>query len=195
MAAFQYLLASMKFTLSTLFILVLSSNCQAQFVKEKYIQASIGLGITITNNTEDVRGQGFYMEGEYVLKTSSWFELRPYAGFIYTDTYEDELTPAQSGFEIKSSAFFTGGKARLIAPIPWLAPYLEFGIGLSAGTFENRTFAYDFKKTGVYYHIPFSIGVLLGPERNLDVAFKYLYHPDISQTFGAAAIGVSIPID
>jgi hypothetical protein len=185
--------------MKNIFLLLIASaifsSANAQLIKEKQVNVSLGLGITIPYNDEDIRGQGFYTEGEYVMTVASWLQLRPYAGFIYTDTYEDDLSLAQADFELKTTAFFTGGKVRFIAPVPWFAPYLEFGIGLSAGTFESRTFEYNFKKSGVFYHVPLSIGILLGKDKNFDVAFKYLDHPTTKQVIGAAAIGLSFPIN
>jgi hypothetical protein len=178
-----------------LLVLATYSSSKAQFIKERAVNISLGLGISLPYNEEDLSGQGFYAEGEYIMTVSSWLQIRPYAGFIYTDTFTDDLSPAQSGFELSTSAFFTGGKLRVIAPIPWVSPYVEGGVGLSIGSFENRTFEYDFKKSGIFHHYPVSIGVLLGRNRDVDVAFKYLIHPSAKQVIGAAAIGISFPVN
>jgi hypothetical protein len=44
-------------------------------------------------------------------------------------------------------------------------------------------------------HIPFSIGLALGPKHNIDVGFTYYYQPSVQQFSGATAIGFSFPLN
>jgi len=87
-----------------------------------------------------------------------------------------------------------GGKARITAPIPWVAPYVEGGIGASIGSFETVTPGTSLQASGLIYHIPFTVGLSLGPWHNVDVAFTYYFHPTVRQYAGAAAFGISIPL-
>jgi len=182
----------MKKTLMLVFTLFSIATTQAQFVKERAINASIGLGYSAANVDSDIFGSGFYIQGEYVLTIASWIDVRPYAGFVFTETDEDDNDDPK--FRADANAFMVGGKARIKAPIPWVAPYVEIGLGASMGSFNTITKLSNVDDSGLFFHIPFTIGLELGPKHNIDVAFVYYIHNSIKQTTGAAAIGVSIPL-
>ncbi len=77
----------MRKTLILLIIVLTSNLIEAQFIKEKSINAQIGYGLSAPNNSVDeIVDSGFFAQGELVLKVASWFELRPYAGFILTSS-------------------------------------------------------------------------------------------------------------
>ncbi|EPR72105.1 hypothetical protein ADIWIN_2944 [Winogradskyella psychrotolerans RS-3] len=134
------------------------------------------------------------LQGEFVLKVSSWFELRPYAGVIITNSNGEDLNNNPTDEIAESKAFLLGGKARLRAPIPWVAPYLELGIGTSIGKFQTFTYYDDIDKGGIIYHIPFAIGLELGKNNNVDVGFTYYFQPSVKQFVGAMAVGITIPL-
>lgn len=165
------------------------------------IHASIGIGFSDSyyiqdyGNYEDIGGSGFYAHAEYVLGVTKWFGLRPYAGIILTSNDKDEDQLNQHNYKVTSKAFLLGGKARLCAPIPWIAPFVETGIGASVGTFENYTPTTNIKKNGLLIHIPFSFGLALGPKNNIEVAATYYFHPAAKQFCGALAAGFTFPID
>jgi hypothetical protein len=98
-------------------------------------------------------------------------------------------------FQVTTKAFFLGGKARVAAPIPWVAPYFEVGIGASMGSFKTITPEFNIKKSGVLMHVPFSIGLALGRKHNFDVGFTYYIHDAAKQFNGAFAVGYSFPLD
>ncbi|MGA9638859.1 hypothetical protein [Flavobacterium sp.] len=161
----------------------------------KAIKASIGYGISVPYDYEDIIGTGFYAQAEYVIGISKWFGIKPYAGLILTSENKDNKSNP-FGYKVTSNAFLLGGKARICAPIPYVAPYIEVGIGLSAGSFETYTAkTNDIQKKGILPHIPFSIGLALGKKHNVDVEFTYYYHPAVEQFSGAMALGFSIPLD
>ncbi len=174
-------------------VLLVSFTMNAQFAKEKSIDISAGYGLSVPYDNVDVFGEGFYLQGEYVMTLASWLDLRPYAGFIITSDKDDDgdNTPA---FKSTANAFLIGGKARITAPIPWVAPYIEAGIGGSIGSFETVIANTNIDDSGFFFHIPFSVGLELGPKRNFDLAFTYYFHPSVEQFAGAAAVGVSIPL-
>ena len=95
----------------------------------------------------------------------------------------------------ESKAFLLGGKARLRAPIPWVAPYIEIGIGTSIGKFETITAFDNIDKSGIIYHIPFSFGLELGKNNNLDLGFAYYFQPSVEQYAGAFSVGVTFPLN
>lgn len=70
----------MKKTLILLIIILTSNLAEAQFIKEKSINAQIGYGLSAPNNSVDgTVNSGFFAQGELVLKVASWIEIRPYA--------------------------------------------------------------------------------------------------------------------
>ena len=171
-------------------LLFFSTQIHAQPRTGKAIDVSIGYGISAPTDDVDITGEGFYLQGEYVIGLTKWFGFRPYAGLILTSSDEEENT----GFKSTANAFLLGGKARVLAPIPWVAPYIEVGVGVSFGSFETMTPFTNVEKSGVLYHIPFTLGLAVGPRSNIDVELVYYYHPSADQFSGAAALGVSIPL-
>lgn len=180
-----------------LIIIILTSNLVgAQFIKEKSINAQIGYGLSVPNNSVgEIVDDGFFAQGELVLKITSWFELRPYAGLILTNSNGKDVNDNTTDEKAESKAFLLGGKARVRAPIPWIAPYFEIGIGTSIGKFETFTAFYDIDKSGVIYHIPVSLGLELGRNNNFDLGLSYYFQPSVEQFIGALAIGITFPLN
>jgi len=180
-----------------LLIIVLTSNLiEAQFIKEKSINAQIGYGISVPyNSVDEIADDGFFAQGELVLKAASWFEFRPYAGFILTSSNGKDLNDNPTNEKAESKAFLLGGKIRVRAPIPWVAPYIETGIGASIGKFETFTAFDNIDKSGIIYHIPFSLGLELGRNNNVDLGLTYFFQPSVEQFVGAFAIGLTFPLN
>lgn len=180
-----------------LLVTILTSNIVlAQFIKEKSINAQVGYGISVPyNSIDDIADDGFFAQGELVLKVKSWFELRPYVGFILTSSNGKDLNDNPTDEKAESKAVLLGGKARVRAPIPWVAPYVEIGIGTSIGKFETLTAFYNIDKNGVIYHIPFSFGLELGKNNNVDLGLTYYFQPSVEQFVGAFAVGITIPLN
>jgi len=185
----------MKKTLILLITILITNITEAQFLKEKSINAQIGYGLSAPNNSVgDIVDDGFFLQGELVLKVASWVELRPYAGLILTNSNGKDLNDNPTDERAESKAFLIGGKARVRAPIPWVAPYIEIGLGASIGKFETFT-AYDnIDKNGIIYHIPFSFGLELGRNNNVDLGFSYYFQPSVEQYVGAFAVGITLPL-
>ncbi|MBT8245938.1 MAG: hypothetical protein HKP48_00450 [Winogradskyella sp.] len=170
------------------------TSMNAQFIKEKSINTSVGFGLSAPYEDIDVYGSGFYAQGELVLKAASWVDFRPYAGVILTkdrDNNDSSLPP-----ELKSTAnaFMTGLKTRIKAPIPYVSPFIEIGVGFSVGSFETVTFTQNINKSGFLFHIPFSLGLELGKNHNVDLAFTYYFHESAEQFSGAFAVGINFPL-
>jgi hypothetical protein len=183
---------SLLLLLTSLFII---SNAEAQFIKEKSVNAQIGYGLTAPSNSlTDVVNDGFFAQGELVLKAASWINFRPYAGFVFTNSNGKDLNDNPTDEKAETKAFLLGGKARLRAPIPWVAPYVEIGIGTSIGKFETFTFFNDINKKGIIYHIPFAFGLELGKKNNVDLGFSYYFQPTVEQYAGAFAVGITFPL-
>ena len=186
----------MKKTLIILIIVLTSNLAEAQFIKEKSINAQIGYGISAPyESVDDIADRGFFAQGELVLKATSWFELRPYVGLILTSSNGKDLNDNPTNEKSESKAFLLGGKARVRAPIPWVAPYVEIGIGTSIGKFETFTAFDNIDKGGIIYHIPFAFGLELGKNNNVDLGFTYYLQPTVEQFVGAFAVGITFPLN
>lgn len=177
------------------FMLFFSTLTNAQPRKGEFIQGSLGLGLSAPYEDVDLYGSGFYTQVEYVLALKKWFGVRPYAGFIYTTPNTYEVREDLSQYRVSSKAALLGGKIRVAAPIPWVAPYIECGLGVSIGSFETYTPNINIKKSGLQAHIPFSLGLAIGRKHNFDVAFTYYFQPALEQVAGAAAVGFSLPLN
>lgn len=186
----------MKKSVLVVLMFVITNASNAQFIKEKSINAQVGYGITLPfNSVTEVAGEGFFIQGEYVLTVKSWFELKPYFGFVTTNSNGEDLDGNPSPELAETTAVFLGGKFRLRAPIPYVAPYLELGIGTSIGRFRTFTAFDDIDKSGIAYHVPLSLGLELGKNHAVDLGLTYLIHPSEEQVIGAFAIGLSFPIN
>jgi len=177
-----------------LLISVLSSNTiTAQIRKGEFINASVGIGFCSPDDETEIIGNGFYAQGEYVLNLNNWFGVRPYAGIVIASGSSNE--EALKDYYIKANAFLLGAKVRLSAPIPYVAPFFEIGIGMSAGSFETFTPLTDVKKKGILYHTPVAFGFAVGRKHNIDIKFTYYFHPSAEQFSGAGAVGFYFPIN
>lgn len=181
----------------TIVILVLLATVQvkSQLVKEESIAFSVGYGLSAPYDDVNIAATGFYLQGEYVLTLAKWLDMRPYAGLILTKSKGEDLNENPTPYKATSKAFLIGGKTRITAPIPWVAPYIEAGVGASIGSFRTFTPYTDIDKSGLILHVPCSIGLELGPNHNFDIAFTYYFHPSMKQFSGAAAFGISFPIN
>ncbi|MBL86243.1 MAG: hypothetical protein CMO82_06250 [Winogradskyella sp.] len=185
----------MKNQLIALLLVIVTYTSYAQSKYEKEINAEIGLGLTSPyESTTDIVSTGFFIQGEYVVKIKSWLELRPYAGFITTSSNGKDIDNNPTNEKVETKAFLLGGKARLRAPIPWVAPYLEVGIGGSIGKFETFTDYTNIEKSGFTYHIPIAFGLELGKNNGVDIGFRYFFLPSAEQFAGAFAVGISFPL-
>ncbi len=186
----------MRKILVLIIIVLISNSAKAQFIKEKAINAQIGYGLSApSNSVDEIVNDGFFAQGELVLKIASWVELRPYVGFIFTNSNGKDLNDNPTEEKAESKALLLGGKARLRAPIPWVAPYVEIGIGTSIGKFETFTAFDTIDKSGIIYHIPFSLGLELGKNNNVDVGLAYYFQPSVEQYVGALTVGITFPLN
>lgn len=179
------------------FLSIFSNPVYAQPKKGQFINANIGFGLTAPyyeSEDDNMIGNGFYAQAEYVWSPRTWFGVRPYAGVIIASGESDKVM-SEPPARIKSNAALLGAKVRIVAPIPYVAPFLESGIGLSVGSFETYTEYTNLKKNGVLFHIPFSMGLALGREHNIEVKFTYYYHESAEQFSGAVALGLTFPLD
>lgn len=190
-----------KFLAFLIFTVIAISTSMAQTIdspqqKQHAIKASVGYGISVpSDNDADFNGRGFFAQAEYIYPVAKWFDVRPYAGFILSSSDEEATGFDQRVLTADMNAFLLGGKVRLKAPIPWVAPFVEIGAGMSVGEFETVTNTTFIKENGLVFHIPFTIGLALGSKHNFEVAFTYFYHNSVDQFAGAAAFGITFPLN
>lgn len=184
------------------FITFSSNQAKAQ-TTGNYIKASIGYGSSSSYYIEeygsqdelDVMGGGLYLQGEYIMGIKSWYSVRAYAGAIFESVDKNQNVQNQPFYKVTTNAFLMGGKARICAPIPWVAPFIEGGIGASIGKFETITPNVDYNKSTVLLHIPFSIGLAIGKRNSLEIAISGYFHPTAKQSTGIFAVGYTIPVN
>jgi hypothetical protein len=161
------------------------------------LQVSAGIGFAFPTDEEladaNADGIGAFGEVEYVYSRVEWATPRAYAGVLLTGTSDDcELTPC----DVSAKIGFVGVKGRLLAPIPYVAPFFELGVGASLGSMSTRAGGLvDIEQSGVMYHIPFALGLALGEHRDFELSLQYLLHPEQRQFDGAAAIGMGFALD
>lgn len=183
-----------KISVILLFFFILSSNnTNAQTERGEFINTSIGIGMITPDDETDIIGSGFYAQGEYVYNVLSWFGFRPYAGVVFASGESDVVGMEQ--YEVKQNAFLLGAKARITAPIPYVAPFFESGIGMSAGEFRTYTPYVDIDKKGLQLHVPVVFGLAIGRKHNYELKFVYYFHQNVEQASGATSIGFSFPIN
>ncbi|MBL0735522.1 hypothetical protein JI750_01390 [Flavobacterium sp. GN10] len=185
-----------------LFISYFTNHLRAQ-TEGNFIKASIGFASSSSYYIEnygsqeevDVMGDGLYLQGEYILGVKSWFSVRPYAGAIFTSVQKDQDLTNQPQYKVTTNAFLLGGKVRLCAPIPWVAPFIEGGIGTSIGKFETFTPNVNFNKSDALLHIPFSIGLAIGRKHSFELGISGYFHPAAKQSNAILGFGYTFPLD
>ena len=169
------------------------------FASDRALDLSVGLGLSFpteqNGRTPDGTGRGGFAQAEYVFRTTEWFTPRLYTGLLFTSPHDDcgqGVTPC----DVSAKIYFLGGKFRLMAPIPYVGPFLELGIGASIGRMRTQIGdTLDVASSGVMFHVPFSLGLALGRDRQFEIAFQYLAHPEQRQVTGGLAIGMTIELD
>ncbi len=70
---------------------------------------------------------------------------------------------------VQTNALLIGGKTRINAPVPLVAPYFEIGVGASIGNFETYMPTTSIEESGVFVHIPVSLGLKIEALQNVDL--------------------------
>jgi hypothetical protein len=105
---------------------------------EGAVEAIVGLGITIANDSEsDGRGTGLFLGGEWTGRMNSWFSPRVHGGLVVTRPDGGSCGAQIRPCEINTQAAFAGAKVRLMAPFPYVGPFIEIGLGSSVGAFRT----------------------------------------------------------
>jgi hypothetical protein len=166
---------------------------------EKQVQVKGGIAFSIAD--EDVverahpAGTGGLVSGELVFKFEPAFSPRVYGGLILTWPDRASCGIGVEPCDVSSKLAFAGVKAHLTVPIPYVAPFVEGGIGGSAGSIATHVGAqYNRSHSGVAYHIPVAVGVALGETHAYEVSISYLYYPSYAHLDGALAFGFAFSL-
>jgi hypothetical protein len=147
-----------------------------------------------SDRIENGSGEGIFGGAEYAFWPDSWFSPRLYGGFSFTKPRSD-CGAGVSPCEVASSFAFMGVKTRFLVPIPWVAPFVEVGLGASFGHFSTRVGTLvDREVGGALLDVPWSLGLALGSRRQCELSVQFLSHARAEQTTGGLAIGLRVPV-
>lgn len=182
------------FALSALSALLGSATARAE-PRPDLLELGAGVGYTLANDSRRVEesgsGMGLWLGGTYRRPLTRWFVPSVYAEAVATSRDKDGC----GGCLAETRALFVGTQARLILPVPYFSPFLELGVGVGAGRFETLTREIDRKLTSVAFHIPLTLGVMLGRQSDVSVGLRYLVVPRAEQIAGALAVSLTFPIE
>jgi hypothetical protein len=162
---------------------------------EHRLEILAGLGISIAGGSAyKGTGEGGFAEAEYVFRPHSAVSPRLYGGVLIT--FPNRNSCATPEFcDVESQIAFLGAKVRLMAPIPYVGPYLELGLGASVGNLRTLDGSMlDETSRGVTFHVPVALGLALGRQHDYDIGFSYLFHLDIKNVGGAVAFGFGFAV-
>jgi hypothetical protein len=154
---------------------------------------SIGIGFSGADGRHDTTAaNGLYLAAEYWAKLYPWLNLRTYLGALGTGTNQT-YCHTTGDCDVSQDVALVGAKVRLVAPIPWIAPFFEAGLGLSIGVIHATDLDVDRVTEGVAYHVPFGFGLSIGPKHNVDLAFDYMILPGARAVAGGLVAGLTLP--
>ena len=155
---------------------------------------SAGFGQTTPTDDVDGSGSGGLGEVEYIYRLRSWLSPRAYSGLVITSPQHD-CGAGVAPCNVYARLLFLGVKARLSAPIPYVAPFVEIGGGISVGKASTQVGTkVNATPAGVMPNIPLALGLALGSQHQFELSFQLLFHPSAHQAEGAIALGVEFPL-
>jgi hypothetical protein len=167
----------------------------------RQFQVSGGPAASITGDGRDGHGIGAGASVEYVAGWTSWACGRLYAGGILTKPDEHSCAAGTQLCSVSSKIGIAGAKIRLLAPTPYVSPFLEVGAGLSVGSIETRISGGGFiqpielDRSGLTFHVPLSLGLAFGTRHQHDIAFRYVTHRGHQHVAGIVALGIGFSWD
>jgi hypothetical protein len=180
-----------------LLLALVPTQLTAQWVGD--YQASGGLGVSFSPEREGA-GVGGSFVLERAVGSAVWGGGRVYAGGFFSNASAHRCPTGIEPCSISSQIAVAGAKARLLAPIPYVGPFIEVGAGLSIGSLENRIGAHgrfsalDDIHSGVMVHIPVSLGLAFGSRHQHDLSLDYFAHPGRNHVTGSFSIGVGFAL-
>lgn len=148
-----------------------------------------------TVNGQDVDGSGLggWLGAHYAYRAIEWLTPHAYSAVLVTAPFNNcglMIEPC----DVSTKILLVGAKIRLSIPLPGVAPFLEPGIGASAGTMSTKVGPLVNKtRDGVLFHIPLALGLAVGSSRQYELVVQVLYHPQARQMAGASTFGLTFP--
>ena len=147
------------------------------------VQVTGGFGYVAAEGDLPGIGTGGLGELQYSLPSLDW--LRFYAGGIWA-TRNRRSCGDDIKCDVSASLFFTGAKLRMTAPIPYARPFVDIGLGLSAGTLTVQSGpSHNNHTSGIMLHVPIAFGVQFGRQFVIDVGGLFMAHPGTNGNVGA----------
>jgi len=155
------------------------------------IMAGLGVAYPTAAGT-DGSAYGFTAEVSYVWFIQRWFSPRVYAGTLITGQGDCK---GHEPCDIGAQVGFAGGLVHLMAPIPWIGPFFEVGLGASAGSIHTiEGGVVDEHHSGLLPHARLGLGLALGEHNNFEVGLRVIDHFTANNIAGGLMIGVRIPL-
>ena len=147
------------------------------------------------NGAEDITGSGLLVQAEWIYRMYAWFSPRVYGGLSLVSPDPSSCEIPYDPCDTSATVVFVGTKFRLMAPIPYVAPFLELGLGLSVGKIETQigTFLQD-GQSGFMYHVPWTLGLALGKDHDVEIGLSFLNHPTAGHALGGITIGLEFAL-
>lgn len=159
------------------------------------ISVQAGYGFSAYNHKPDATSGGVWLQAEHIWLIREWFSPRAYGGTLLTWPERNSCGADQRPCDVSNKIGFAGVKARLMAPLPYIGPYIEGGGGISFGKIKTLvTTEEDIDSAGVFGHVAVGAGLALGKHREVDLGFNYLIHPGQKQIGGGLVLGMTIPL-
>lgn len=157
------------------------------------VAAGFGESMTLVDGANGT-GSGGYMAVEALSPEPQWLAGDLYAGLVLTwpaGGCGAGVVPC----EVSARIFFLGIKVRVMAPIPWVGPFVELGAGLSFGTLTTLNGAVvQAEARGVIPHWQWAVGLAVGPHHEFSLSLQYLEHNRGKHTCGGVVAGYAFPL-
>lgn len=158
------------------------------------------MGVAFSPSEQAGAGIGQAVAVEYVFAPTAWGGGRLYAGGVVTEPDAGSCSTGLDPCSVSSRIAVVGAKVRFLAPVPWVGPFFEVGGGLSLGSIETRLgpfgpfAAVDETHSGLMVHVPFSLGLAIGPRHQHEISVAYYAHPSREHVAGAIRVGIGFTV-
>ncbi len=170
-----------------------SALAQAPQAPKLLVAGGYGLSMASVDGANGM-GSGGYVAVEALTEMMDWLAGDLYAGLVLTWP-DGGCGPGVVPCDVSAKIFFLGIKARLMAPIPWVGPFAEAGVGLSLGTLTTRNGSvFQAEAKGVMPHWQLGVGLAVGPHHDFSLSFQYLDHQRGKQTCGGVVAGFAFQL-
>lgn len=160
-----------------------------------WLQVAGGLGgsFTLVDDANGT-GSGGYVAVEVLSPTYEWVTGSLYGGLFLTWP-EGDCGPGVVPCDLSASIFFLGVKGRVVAPISWVAPFLELGVGISIGRTTTRNGAVvEAEAKGFIPHWLWGLGLAIGPNNEFSLSLQFLEHTRGQQSCALLGAGFAFPL-